>query len=73
MEEGQTILVLDKTDIAFVVKEEGDHEVYISSEIDEESETEQNFIVVLILAVLSDPEAYAKLTAEILEKAKKES
>ena len=67
LKEGQTLMVLDKEDIAFVVKANGSHEVFISSEIDEDAETEQNFTAVLILAVLSNPQKYSELTLKILE------
>jgi len=68
MTEGQTVLALDEKDIAIVVKEDGTHEVYISSKVDEEEETEQNFKVVLVLAVLLDPEKYAGQILKDLEK-----
>ena len=69
LKEGQTIIVLDKKDIAFVLKEDGTPEVFISSEVAEDEETEQNLMAVLILAVLNNPQDYAELTAKILEKA----
>jgi len=69
LEEGQTVLVLDKEDIAFVVKPNGEHEVFISSEVDEDAETEQNLVVAMILTVLKNPEKYEELTVELLLKA----
>ena len=69
LKEGQTLIVLDRKDMAFVIKEDGTHEVFISSEVDEDAETEQNLTAVLILAVLSNPQDYAELTRKILEKA----
>lgn len=69
LEEGQTVLVLDKEDIAFVIKPDGTHEAYISSEVDEDAETEQNLVAVMILAVLKNPEKYEELTIELLLKA----
>ena len=69
LQEGQTLIVLDKKDIAFVLKEDGTHEAYISSEVDEDAETEQNLIAVMILAVLKNPEKYEELTLELLLKA----
>jgi len=69
LKEGQTIIVLDKKDIAFVLKEDGTQEVFISSEVAEDEETEQNLMAVLILAVLNNPQDYAELTSKILEKA----
>ena len=68
MTKEKSIVVLDKKDIAIVIKEDNTRELFIGSEIDEDAETEQNLTVVLIMAVLSNPEAYAKLLLEDLEK-----
>ncbi len=70
IKEGQTVLILDRKDIALVVREDGTHEAYISSEVDEDEETLQNYKVVLILAALNGPEKFKELIDTLKEGAK---
>ena len=57
----QTLLILDSEDIAFVIKSDGKHNAYVGTVVNEDAETEQNALAILVLSILNNPELVNKL------------